>query len=89
MSDSWSWRFEDVDGNAVPLPGGTAGGRPEGGPGPEAGAAAADGAFPTQSDAESWLGEEWRGLLDGGVEAVSLLENGELVYGPMSLRPVQ
>lgn len=45
--------------------------------------------FPTQSDAESWLGEEWRALLDGGVEAVQLLENDQVVYGPMSLRPVQ
>ena len=45
--------------------------------------------FPTQSDAESWLGEEWRVLLDGGVEAVHLLENGAPVYGPMSLRPAQ
>ena len=45
--------------------------------------------FPTQADAESWLGEEWRGLLDDGVEAVHLLENGSVVYGPMSLRPVQ
>ena len=45
--------------------------------------------FPTQSDAENWLGEEWRALLDGGVEAVHLLENDEAVYGPMSLRPAQ
>ena len=43
--------------------------------------------FPTQSDAESWLGEQWRALLDGGVEAVHLLQDGEVVYGPMSLRP--
>lgn len=80
MSDVWSWRFEDVDGNAVPQPGSDDG---------AAGAGRDGAAFPTQSDAESWLGEEWRGLLDGGVEAVRLLENGEVVYGPMSLRPVQ
>ena len=42
--------------------------------------------FPTQSDAESYLGESWRELLEGGVEAVTLRENGNVVYGPMSLR---
>ncbi len=41
--------------------------------------------FPAQSDAESWLGEAWRDLRDRGVEAVTLLEDGRLVYGPMSL----
>lgn len=43
--------------------------------------------FPTQSDAESWLGETWRELLDDGVEQVWLLEDDRVVYGPMSLRP--
>jgi hypothetical protein len=47
------------------------------------------GGFPTQSDAESWLGEEWRALLSGGVDAVHLLQNGTVVYGPMSLRPAE
>ena len=42
--------------------------------------------FPTQSDAESYLGESWRELLERGVEAVTLRENGTVVYGPMSLR---
>lgn len=46
-------------------------------------------AFPTQSDAETWLGESWRELLDGGVEQVSLFEEGRAVYGPMSLRPAE
>ena len=45
--------------------------------------------FPTQADAESWLGEEWRSLLDAGVEAVTLLEEDEKVYGPMALRPAE
>jgi hypothetical protein len=44
-------------------------------------------AFPTQADAESWLGEEWRSLLASGVEAVHLYEGERHVYGPMSLRP--
>ncbi|MBI1376921.1 MAG: hypothetical protein GC157_05490 [Frankiales bacterium] len=43
--------------------------------------------FPAQSDAESWIGEEWRTLLDAGVDAVSLLEDDRAVYGPMSLHP--
>lgn len=44
-------------------------------------------AFPTQGDAESWLGEHWRDLLDDGVEQVTLLEVEREVYGPMGLRP--
>ena len=43
--------------------------------------------FPSQSDAESWLGETWRALLEDGVEQVTLLEEERVVYGPMSLRP--
>ena len=43
--------------------------------------------FPTQSDAETWIGESWRELLDGGIDQVSLLEEERVVYGPMSLHP--
>ena len=45
--------------------------------------------FPSQADAESWVGESWRDLTAAGVESVSLLRDGEVVYGPMSLRPLQ
>ncbi len=45
--------------------------------------------FPSQADAESWVGESWRDLLAAGVEQVVLLEGDREVYGPMSLRPVQ
>ena len=45
--------------------------------------------FPTQSDAESWLGEEWRDLADAGVDSVTLHHEDAVVYGPMSLRPAQ
>ena len=45
--------------------------------------------FPSQADAESWVGESWRDLLAAGVESVSLLRDGEPVYTAMSLRPVQ
>lgn len=44
--------------------------------------------FPAQSDAESWIGEEWAALLEQGVDAVTLLEGDRVVYGPMSLHPV-
>ncbi len=43
--------------------------------------------FPTQSDAESWVGEVWRELLESGVDQVWLLDDGREVYGPMSLHP--
>jgi hypothetical protein len=45
--------------------------------------------FPTQADAESWVGEAWRSLLDEGVDAVTLHEGDTVVYGPMSLRPAE
>ena len=43
--------------------------------------------FPTQSDAESWVGEQWQALAAEGVTAVHLFEDGRKVYGPMSLLP--
>lgn len=43
--------------------------------------------FSSQSDAESWIGEEWQTLLKSGVEAVILMEDDREVYGPMSLHP--
>jgi hypothetical protein len=45
--------------------------------------------FPSQSDAETWLGEQWRELAEAGVEAVTLEHEGAVVYGPMSLRAAQ
>ena len=44
-------------------------------------------AFPSQADAETWIGECWRELLDDGVEQVVLMDGDREVYGPMSLRP--
>jgi hypothetical protein len=41
--------------------------------------------FPSQSDAESWIGETWEELLEGGADAVTLFEGDREVYGPMSL----
>ncbi|MFF4605407.1 hypothetical protein ACFY12_22065 [Streptomyces sp. NPDC001339] len=40
--------------------------------------------FTTQGDAETWIGEQWRALLDGGVDRVCLYEDGTKIY-PMSL----
>ena len=41
--------------------------------------------FPTQADAESWVGEIWADLAEAGVDAVTLFELERQVYGPMSL----
>jgi len=46
-----------------------------------------DAAFPTQGDAETWIGENWQSLLDEGVDQVCLLDGASVIYGPMSLRP--
>jgi hypothetical protein len=43
--------------------------------------------FPTQSDAETWIGETWQQLRESGVDAVFLLDEDHAVYGPMSLHP--
>jgi hypothetical protein len=68
---SWTWQFETRDGAVV---------APEG----VAGLTAAP-RFTSQSDAESWVGEVWRDLLASGVDQVSLIDDGTVVYGPMSL----
>jgi hypothetical protein len=41
----------------------------------------------SQGDAESWLGENWRELADGGVDQVTLFDDARKEYGPMSLHP--
>lgn len=41
--------------------------------------------FPSQGEAESWLGEFYPDLMDAGVGAVTLYEADRRVYGPMSL----
>lgn len=65
----WSWRYEDPSG-AVIVPTESA---PEQEP------------FLSQADAESWVGEFWRELLEAGVAQVTLLEGDRKVYGPMKL----
>ena len=66
---SWTWRYEGPDGEPVE-PGADAPAQPD---------------FPTQSDAESWVGEFWRDLLAAGVAAVTLFDGDHKVYGPMGL----
>ncbi|SDM62510.1 hypothetical protein SAMN05660642_02913 [Geodermatophilus siccatus] len=66
---SWYWRLEDPSG-AVLDP------------------AAVGVEVPSsdnQGDAESWLGENWRDLLERGVATVTLFDGEQEVYGPMSL----
>jgi hypothetical protein len=52
---------------------------------PESPDAEQPGDFASQSDAESWLGEAWRTLAEAGVAGVTLMHDGERVYGPMPL----
>lgn len=40
---------------------------------------------PSQADAESWLGEQWRELREDGVARVTLVDADTEVYGPMPL----
>jgi hypothetical protein len=40
---------------------------------------------PSQSDAESWLGEQWRELAEAGVAQATLFDGDRKVYGPMPL----
>ncbi len=72
---AWTWRYEGPDGSEVE-PGSL-----------DAAAGAGGGSFPNQSDAESWVGETWRQLLDAGVHQVTLYEGDRKVYGPMGLEP--
>ncbi|MFK4068066.1 hypothetical protein [Streptomyces sp. NPDC029674] len=41
--------------------------------------------FTTQGDAESWVGEYWKELAAGGADQVTLFEDANKIYGPMSL----
>lgn len=42
--------------------------------------------FDDTAEAEQWLTSNWRDLLDGGVESVELVEDGEVLY-EMALTP--
>ncbi len=66
----WTWTFENADGAPVT-------------PKP---AAATNEEFAQQADAESWLGEAFRELLEEGVDQVTLVHDGAITYS-MSLHP--
>ena len=68
---TWTWRYETATGATIDPS--------------TLGEAAASEPFPSQSDAESWLGECWRPLTEVGVAQVTLLDADRLVYGPMGL----
>ncbi|GGK26753.1 hypothetical protein GCM10010124_19270 [Pilimelia terevasa] len=54
----------------------------------DASGAAVDGpqeTFPSQADAESWIGQAWRELAEDGVAAVTLREDDRVEY-TMSLQ---
>ena len=66
----WTWAFSDSNGAAAPLP--------ESVPAPAP--------FASQSDAETWIGENWRELLNNGVSSVTLQRDGKIAYS-MGLDP--
>ena len=66
---SWTWQLEDPTGDPVD----------------PASLGVEVPSVDNQGDAESWLGENWRDLLERGIATVTLLRDGERVYGPMSL----
>ena len=68
---NWYWRLEDPSGAELDPPA-------VGGEVPRA---------DNQGDAESWLGENWRDLLERGVATVTLFDGEQEVYGPMGLAP--
>ena len=68
---AYSWRYENASGAEVE---------------PTVSVEVEHATFPNQGDAEAWIGEHWPTLLAAGVEQVSLLDDGVVLYGAMSLR---
>jgi hypothetical protein len=66
---SWHWRLEDPSGATLD----------------PASVGVEVPAAENQGDAESWLGEHWRELLDRGVATVTLFDGDDEIYGPMGL----
>ena len=65
----WAWLLLDADGAQISAEH----------------AMAADQRFGSQSEAETWIGEQWPGLFASGVAAVCLQRSARTVYGPMPL----
>ena len=69
----WAWTLLDHEGSVVPeVPVEDLGRADE---------------FTSQSEAETWIGLNWKALLSAGIDAVELTEDGRKVYGPMGLAP--
>lgn len=66
----WTWAFIDSNGAPAHLPDEVPVPAP----------------FASQSDAETWIGENWRALLAGGVNSVALQRDGKVTY-EMGLEP--
>ncbi|RNL81764.1 hypothetical protein [Halostreptopolyspora alba] len=63
---AWSWRYETADGRVLD---------------DETLSLTLPGElFPSRGDAESWLGESWRELVEAGADRVTLLEDDRVVY---------
>lgn len=71
---AWTWTYHDSAGADLPV---------------DAAPSMTATEFPTQADAESWVGEVWQDLAADGVDAVTLLNDGASVYGPMPLHAAQ
>jgi hypothetical protein len=69
----WAWTLLNQEGSVVPEV-------------PVEGLGRAD-EFTSQSEAETWIGLNWKALLDAGIDAVELTDDGRKVYGPMGLAP--
>ena len=41
--------------------------------------------FESQEEAEAWLSETWPELQEAGIDEVTLMEDDDVVYGPMGL----
>jgi len=67
---AWTWRYRNEQAQRVDVP------DVEG----------TNDTHPSQSDAETWLGERWRELLDAGVTEVALVEDERVEYA-MPLTP--
>lgn len=70
LDSKWTWAFTDRNGAQPQLP--------ETAPTPPT--------FASQSDAETWIGENWRELLELNVASVTLLKDEAEVY-QMGLDP--
>lgn len=70
---AWTWIYQNDDGS----------------PTAALPSAASLESFLSREAAEQFIGDTFQELLDGGVEAVTLYEDDNEIFGPMSLKPVE